>query len=567
MSLSLSPLDMLDMSDAEQYILRCLNRQPGLTAAEIAKSTRLPIEEIEPALRDMVGRAQLVEQLQDGKRVFSVRFGRLQGRMLHLPSHLLDILKEDPDTFLEEASLTSLLSPKEREALLARSITRHVLPNEVIVWQGDRFKQVGLVRMGLMKKSRIKRGQRKQAQAVEYVRRLEWFGLSEVLSEYSSLDTYTAVTDSELLVWPIEEFMKLLEGNPRFSIAIGRLLSQQLQQCQNQRVHGAGRLWVIESLEKGAGATTLAANLALLVARNSSSNGSRPRVVLWSVHNDTESVLKMIGATEESSTVMRGQTNIIEHDSGVDLLVKTEQGSYPPQVQLDITLTDLQNRYDYIICDTGHTADDELVLRLRGLAEPLITLTRQPDGASSGINRWNTFQAYAKPAQKRFLALSQAAQNGIEVDPAFHLVLPYDPETVQAAEAKNWPVIDARPEGLLSQALQEVYRRLSLNHSIGIFVPSTMSVDQNVDNQAQVQAALSFLGGLFGGATSSNAEGVWQSTDGNLVVEQVTIVKTFVSKKALEQYLDDVIGFATQLKKDMRQEAVAIDVDNQLILV
>lgn len=566
MSLSLSPLDMLDMSDAEQYILRCLNRQPGLTAAEIAKSTRLPIEEIEPALRTMVERSQLVEQLQDGRRVFSVRFGRLQGRMLHLPSHLLDILQEDPDTFLEEASLTSLLSPKEREALLAKSTTRYVMPNEVIVWQGDRFKQVGLVRMGLMKKSRIKRGQRKQPQAVEYVRRLEWFGLSEVLSEYTSLDTYTAVTESELLVWPIEAFMALLEGNPRFSIAIGRLLSQQLQQCQNQRVHGAGRLWVIEALEDKAGATTLAVNLALLVARNSS-NGSRARVVLWSVHGDTSSMLKMLGIAEESSTVMHGQTNIIEHESGVDLLVKTETGSYPPQVQLDIVLTDLQNRYDYIICDTGHTADNELILRLRGLAEPLISLTRRFDGASDGINRWNTFQAYAKPAQKRFLALSKADQNGIDIDPAFHLVLPYDPETAQAAEEKNWPVIDARPEGLLSQALQEVYRRLSLNHSIGIFVPSTVAVDQSVDNQAQVQAALSFLGGLFGGATSSNAEGVWQSTDGNLVVEQVTIVKTFVSKKSLEQYLDEVITFATKLKKDMRQEAVAIDVDNQLILV
>lgn len=567
MSLSLSPLDMLDMSDAEQYILRCLNRQPGLTSAEIAKSTRIAIEEIEPALRDMVERSQVVEQLQDGRRVFSVRFGRLQGRMLHLPSNLLDILQENPDTFLEEASLTSALSKEERAALLAKSTTRHVLPNEVIAWQGDRFKQVGLVRMGLMKKSRIKRGQRKQPQAMEYVRRLEWFGLSEVLSEYSSLDTYTAVTESELLVWPIEEFLKLLQGNSQFSIAISRLLSQQLQQCQNQRVHGAGRLWVIESLEEDAGATTLAANLALLVVRNSATNGSRPRVVLWSVHEDAHTMLNMLGVNGETNTVMRGQTNIIEHDSGVDVLGKIEHGSYPPQVQLDIVLTDLQNRYDYIICDTGHSINDELILRLRGQAEPLISLTRQVDGASAGISRWNTFQAHAKPAQKRFLALSQAAQNGIDVDPAFHLVLPYDPETVQEAEAQKWPIIDTRPESPLNQALQEVYRRLSLNHSIGIFVPSTLSVDQNVDNQAQVQAALSFLGGLFGGATSSNAEGVWQSTDGNLVVEQVTIVKTFVSKKALEQYLDEVINFATQLKKDMRQEAVAIDVDNQLILV
>jgi hypothetical protein len=112
-----------------------------------------------------------------------------------------------------------------------------------------------------------------------------------------------------------------------------------------------------------------------------------------------------------------------------------------------------------------------------------------------------------------------------------------------------------------------VYRRLSLTHSLGIFIPSTLDVDQAVDNTEQVQSTLSFLGSLFGGATSSEAEGVWRSQDSGLVTEQVTIVRTFLSQRLLERHLDDVISFATQLKQDMRQEAVAVDVDNQLILV
>ena len=141
------------------------------------------------------------------------------------------------------------------------------------------------------------------------------------------------------------------------------------------------------------------------------------------------------------------------------------------------------------------------------------------------------------------------------VDPAFHLAIgeDIDPITQQA--------------GPSDAALQELLRRLSLTHSIGIFIPSPLDVNSAVDNSVQVKATLAFLGSIFGGATSSEADGVWRSEDSGLVTEQVTIVRTFVSKQALEAHLDSVLSFATVLKRDMRQEAVALDVDNQLLLV
>jgi hypothetical protein len=512
----------------------------------------------------MIGRSQLVEQLQDGRRVFSVRFSRPQMRAMHVPTTLLNMLEEEPDTFLEEAPLTSLLTAEEREALLAKSAVRSIMPNEVIVWQGDHFKEIGLLRIGLLKRSRIKKTQRKQA--VEYVRRSEWFGLGEVLGSYPSLDTYTAVTDSELLVWPAEEFLNFLRHNSNLSMAVNSFLSLLFQQCQNQRVQGAGRLWVVESVEYGVGATTFASNLALLVSRNGA-DGTRPRVALWNAHDDGQDMVKALGLTMPSGTMFPGQAVTLEHQSGVEVVLRTEKDNYPPQVQLDIILADLQNRYDYIICDTGHRQDDELLQRLRGQAEPLITITHQSAGAKQAMSRWGSLQAYARPGQKRLLMLNKIASNGSDIDPAFHLVLPYDPESLMAAGNNRQALVEALPHSSLSQALREAYRRLSLNHVVGIFVPSTLDVDQAVDNKAQVQEVLSFFGSIFGGATSSDAEGCWQSEDGGLVVEQVTIVRTFVSKKALDQHLDDVISFATKLKKEMRQEAVAVDVDNQLILV
>ena len=94
-----------------------------------------------------------------------------------------------------------------------------------------------------------------------------------------------------------------------------------------------------------------------------------------------------------------------------------------------------------------------------------------------------------------------------------------------------------------------------------------MDVDTAVENDVQVQAALAFLGDLFGGATSSDASGVWKSEASDLVVEKVSIVRSFVSEKALKRHLDDVIAFAGQIKEEMKQEAVAIDVNNELVLI
>ena len=210
---------------------------------------------------------------------------------------------------------------------------------------------------------------------------------------------------------------------------------------------------------------------------------------------------------------------------------------------------------------------DELLLRLRGKATVLLTMTQDQMGAEAGMERWQAIQSYAVPGQKRILTLSRASRQVTEVDARFQLLIPDDLASFAQLDSVDDCVVERAPQGLFSEAIHEVSRRLNLTHTVALFVPSTMDVDQDVDNRIQVQSALSFLGNLFGGATSSNAEGAWQSEESGLVTEQVTIVRTFVSKKALNTHLDDVFSFASELKMKMKQEAVAVSVDNQLILV
>lgn len=242
--------------------------------------------------------------------------------------------------------------------------------------------------------------------------------------------------------------------------------------------------------------------------------------------------------------------------AGLDLLRDAGRADYPAEVQLDILLSDLQRRYQHIVCATGAASADELVLRLRGRAHALLTLSDDPSGSAAVAERWAESKPYGRPGQRR-MAILGGWTEGQPLDPAFHLALP----------GPAAPAALADPDSGLGLAFAEIYRRLTLNHTIGIFVPSTVSVDRPIDSRAYVQSTLAFLGNLFGGATGNQAEGAWSSEDSGLVVEQVTIVRSFVSKSALHARLDAVIAFVTGLKQELQQEAIAVDVDNQLMLV
>ena len=72
----LSPLDLLSVPAVEQDIIRCLVRQPKLTAEEIAGRTKIPLEELARLLKQMVSDARLVQQSDAGKTLFEVAMGK-----------------------------------------------------------------------------------------------------------------------------------------------------------------------------------------------------------------------------------------------------------------------------------------------------------------------------------------------------------------------------------------------------------------------------------------------------------------------------------------------------------
>ena len=94
-----------------------------------------------------------------------------------------------------------------------------------------------------------------------------------------------------------------------------------------------------------------------------------------------------------------------------------------------------------------------------------------------------------------------------------------------------------------------------------LFVPEADDSAQRVEETAET------FSGLFGGATSYKAVGYWQSDVDGLVREHVTIVEAFCDTDAVNREIDSVLDTAEQLKLSMKQEAVAVEINNKLYLV
>lgn len=102
-----------------------------------------------------------------------------------------------------------------------------------------------------------------------------------------------------------------------------------------------------------------------------------------------------------------------------------------------------------------------------------------------------------------------------------------------------------------------------LSQKVRLYIPSTINIDEVIDNREQVEQTLKLFGELFGGATSYEAVGAWNGSNGKLVQESVTIVESYANKLESNDIVQ-VIDYAKQLCKNMTQDAIAVEVNGSM---
>ena len=108
---------------------------------------------------------------------------------------------------------------------------------------------------------------------------------------------------------------------------------------------------------------------------------------------------------------------------------------------------------------------------------------------------------------------------------------------------------------------------VALPQRVALYVPSTTDTDKPTDNAAQVERVARDFCGWFGGATAQESTGFWMSDTAGLVRESVTIVFAACTAAQLREHLPDVLQLAQQIKAEMQQEALSIQIDEALYII
>lgn len=109
--------------------------------------------------------------------------------------------------------------------------------------------------------------------------------------------------------------------------------------------------------------------------------------------------------------------------------------------------------------------------------------------------------------------------------------------------------------------------KFDLDSKVAIYVPSTLNVNEQTDNTAQVMNIIRKLSTLFGGATASDAVGGWVAENGQTVIEKVKIVYSFCTSEMLKQHIDNILQICEDLKREMSQEAITLEINGQVKFV
>ena len=153
----------------------------------------------------------------------------------------------------------------------------------------------------------------------------------------------------------------------------------------------------------------------------------------------------------------------------------------------------------------------------------------------------------------------------VEIHPAHieQLAQAMSKYTPPAPQEQKAPAQEAQePADILRQA-----GALELTHRVALYVPGTQGVSAAADNTAQVRKIAAALSGYFGGATAQQSTGYWMSERAGLVAESVTIVYAACTKAQRDAHLTQVLELAQDIKRELKQEAVSVELDGTLYII
>jgi CRP-like cAMP-binding protein len=457
---------------------------------------------------------------------------------------------------LKQTTLFQGLNLEALEEIAQQAKFRQFFPNDTIVWQGKASDALFLIVNGIVAVKRILAGDKEILLA--YLMSGSTFGEVGILENQPRSATVSALSDVDVLVIRREDFLKILNKYPSVAIELAKMLGRYLVESNKRASMGNKKVCLVMlfNLTNGGGATTL----GTLVASELSKKTEKPTVYFeYPNYRNLATDFKL----------QKG-IKTFKHPRGFDIMVSPEDNhSSTNSLAVTTIMFDqmLQIYENIVVSLQGETIDDTVRLMLDYAKQVLILVPPT-------IHDKETLEELHQQLRK-ILRLDETSvitvltRNKPEyakqtANINFDFELPYYKSFPSHTEMLDTKI--KAPEEMQNMVMT-LADRVDRTNQIALFIPTTVDVDKTLDTGEYVEQTLNFLAERFGGATSKEAQGVWNSQQAGLVGETVFIVNTYVTQAALRKHLDEVVEYVKQLKTDLKQEAMALEVNKKLTLI
>lgn len=116
--------------------------------------------------------------------------------------------------------------------------------------------------------------------------------------------------------------------------------------------------------------------------------------------------------------------------------------------------------------------------------------------------------------------------------------------------------------------MKKLQNYFKLSGKVTIYIPNTIGpTDEIQGDNAFIDKTAKILSEYFGGSTSTNGLGYWVSSEHGLIKERSTMVFSYCTTEQLEEHIDDVVNICENLKTDMQQEAIALEINGEMYFI
>ncbi len=426
--------------------------------------------------------------------------------------------------------------------------------DEVIVWEGEPSDRLFIILNGIVAVKKVIPN--KNDKIFAYLLPGSTFGEVGILDNKPRSATVAALTDVEVVVFDREYFLKILHKHPTVTIELAKLLGQYLTESNKRITRGdkEKKVVLVFDLFNTHGAAELGKRLGMRLRKGTDKN------TIYAEY-------PFKGTLSAELDLTKANSNIFHHDSDLDILLERDTSGAHNNSKMALMVDNLLNSYENLIIYLNEDFDENISQILENIDQVIVVGSIEKSHWKEITNLHKNIKSQIKASNTKIftILINNNALNKVKVHPA------PDFKVVFSDETTDYHLWSEENAGLASDSFDEAVEtfvdRLQRNNHIGIFIPTTYDVNNYIDTTDYIDRTLEFLGERFGGATSEEAKGIWNSEEIGLVGEKLFKVHTYATSKDLKKFMDEVVEFVGVIKDELKQEAMAMEINQKLTLI